>query len=346
MLRKYVLAVLIVAVTTTLLGLMRASLTPANVAVLYLSMVLVVAVYQGTGPSLLASLLSFLAINYFFVQPYYTFLVGDPRDVLELLVFLGCAALAGQLAAFTRAQTARAEQSRRFEEADQLKTALLRAVSHDLRTPITIIKSSVANLLTLHHTLPDAERVEMLTAIDREVDALNTMVGNLLDSARLQAGALSLNLQWNSLEEAAGDVAADAFRRQGRECIRLDFPDEMPLAPFDYGLIRQTLSNLVNNSLRYEPPGGMIEVRGSYTAHEARVAIANHGPRIPPAEREQIMEPFHHGPGGSTGLGLAIARGIIEAHRGKIEVEDTPGGGATFVFTLPLRAPGMEQTPP
>lgn len=346
MLRKYGLAVLIVTATTTLLGLLRDNLTAANVAVLYLSMVLVVAVYQGTGPSLLASLLSFLAINYFFVQPYYTLLVGDPRDVLELLVFLVCAALAGQLAAFARTQTARAERSRRFEEADQLKTAMLRAVSHDLRTPITIIKSSVANLLNLRHSLDDAERVEMLSAIDHEVDMLNTMVGNLLDISRLQAGAMPLNLQWNSLEEAAGDVAAEAFRRMGRECIRLTFPDDMPLAPFDYGLMRQTLTNLVENSLRYEPEGGMIEITGAHSASEAHVAIANHGPRIPPEDRNRIMEPFFHGQGGSTGLGLAIARGIIEAHRGKIWVEDTPGGGATFVFTLPLRLPGMEQMPP
>lgn len=346
MLKKYALAILIVTATTTLLGLMRDSLTPANVAVLYLSMVLVVAVYQGTGPSLLASLVSFLAINYFFVQPYYTLLVGDPRDVLELLVFLACAALAGQLAAFTRTQTARAEQSRRFEEADQLKTALLRAVSHDLRTPITIIKSSVNNLLNLHHSLPDADRVEMLSSIDREVDVLNTMVGNLLDISRLQAGAMPLNLQWNSLEEAAGDVAAEAFRRVGRECIRLDFPDDMPLVPFDFGLILQMLTNLVDNSLRYEPEGGRIELRSTHTAHEAQVAVANHGPRIPPEDRERIMEPFYHGQGGSTGLGLAIAKGIIEAHRGRIWVEDTPGGGATFMFVLPLRAPGMEHLLP
>jgi two-component system sensor histidine kinase KdpD len=346
LLQKYGIAILIVLATSALLILLRDTLTAANVAVLYLSMVLVVAVYQGTGPSLLASLLSFMAINFFFVQPYYTLLVGDPRDVLELLVFLACAALAGQLAAFTRAQTARAEQSRHFEEADQLKTALLRAVSHDLRTPITIIKSSVANLLTLHSSLPDADRVDMLNAIDREVDVLNTMVGNLLDIARLQAGAMPLNLQWNSLEEAAGDVAAGTFRRTLRECIRLDFPDDMPLVPFDYGLLLRTLTNLIENSLRYEPEGGKIEIRGAFTPATAQVSVANHGPAIPAAERDRIMEPFFHGQGGSTGLGLAIAKGIIEAHHGRIWVEDTPGGGATFVFTLPLHSPGMEQTPP
>lgn len=445
-LSRYFAAALLIAATTLLLWLFRDWLTAANFSVFYLLAVLVIAVTQGTGPSLLAAVLSFLSFNFFLVKPYYTFLISDGRDVLDLVVYFACAALTGQLASYAhkQAETARqrayeqkilyeltstfnqstdgervrealrkvllelvsvravdvlprtnnptafdqttlylllraddeiygvvrvtfdrppspslrqliaacatqasmvmqrialserAQRSKSFEEADRLKTALLHAVSHDLRTPLTVIKTSASNLLNLHQTVGEAERVEMLRMIDHQADQLNTMVGDLLDISRLEAGALQMKLEWNSLEEVTGDVVAEVFERTKEERISIRFPDDMPLVSFDYGLIRQALSNLVENSLRYEPPKGCIEILGENHDDEARVCIRNHGPNIPTEERELIMEPFYHGKGGNIGLGLAIAKGIIEAHHGRIWVEDTPGGGATFVFALPL----------
>jgi len=235
-----------------------------------------------------------------------------------------------------------ARQSETFEEADRLKTALLHAVSHDLRTPITIIKTSANNLLNLGRTLPDEERVDTLKAIETEADHLNKMVGNLLEMSRLQAGALQLNSRLNALEEVAGDVAARVYQLTHEERIKIAFPDEMPLVPFDYGLILQALTNLVENALRYEPAGKQVEIRGRILENEAQVAVVNHGPNITPEERAHIMEPFYHGLNGHIGLGLPIARGIIEAHHGQLWVEDTPGGGATSIFTLPLRTESVK----
>lgn len=231
--------------------------------------------------------------------------------------------------------TRHAQRSKTFEEADQLKTAILHAVSHDLRTPITIIKTSASNLLNLDASLVQNDRVEMLQAIETEADHLDKMVGNLLDISRLKAGALQINSSLNSLEEVAGDVAARVWQLTHEERITIAFPEGMPLVNFDYGLVLQALTNLVDNALRYEPPGRKVEIAGKAQSNCAQVAIINHGPNIPPEERDMIMEPFHHGQGGNIGLGLAIAKGIIEAHRGQIWVEDTPGGGATFVLTLP-----------
>ncbi len=230
----------------------------------------------------------------------------------------------------------RARRSKTFEEADRLKTALLHAVSHDLRTPITIIKTSAHNLRTLHESLPEAEQVEMLESVESEADELDKLVGNLLDLSRLRAGALTLNIQLNDLEEVTGDAAARVFQRTGQERIKIAFPDNMPLVPFDYGLILQTVSNLVENALRYEPTDTRIEIAGAVYADEARLAVANHGPNISPQERSQIMEPFYTGKDGHIGLGLPIAKGIVEAHHGKLWLDDTPGGGATFTFSLPL----------
>lgn len=230
-----------------------------------------------------------------------------------------------------------AQRSKNFEEADRLKTTLLRAVSHDLRTPLTIIKTSVNNLLTFYATLPESERVDMLKTVENEADHLNKMVGNLLDLSRLEAGAMQINRDLNSLEEVSGDVAARVWQLVHQERVRLDFPENLPLVPFDYGLILQVLSNLVDNSLRYEPEQQQVEISGRVVDGQVRVAVRNHGPNIAPEERALIMEPFYHGQGGNVGLGLAIAKGIVEAHCGQIWVEDTLGGGATFVFSLPLK---------
>jgi two-component system sensor histidine kinase KdpD len=447
--RPYLFAILLTAGATLALWFLRDTLTLANFSLIYLLVVLIVAVSQGTRPSLLAALLSFLCFNFFLVQPVYTFLVADPRDLLDLLVFFACATITGQLASYARkqAEDARqrayeqnilyelarvlnqatradevhnslkevlgnlssvltihilpeaaqeslpgtvslyvllqagdriygvlrvtfgtpptsslaqlvtacavqaalalqridlaedAQQRKNLEEADRLKTALLRAVSHDLRTPITIIKTSVSNLLTFHTSLPETERVDMLKTIENEADQLNKMVGNLLDISRLEAGALQINRALNSLEEVAGDVAARVWQLTHQERIKISFPDDMSLVSFDYGLILQALSNLVDNSLRYEPAEEQVEISGCIDDNEARVAVRNHGPNIPPEERDRIMEPFYHGKEGNIGLGLAIAKGIVEAHCGRLWFEDTPGGGATFVFALPLIVP-------
>ncbi len=337
-LRAYLFAILLTVGATLLLWVLRAELTPANISLIYLLTVLVVAVSQGTRPSLLVSLLSFLCFNFFLVKPYYTFHVADPRELIDLLVFFACASLTGQLAAYARKQAERAQRSRTFEEADRLKTALLHAVSHDLRTPITIIKTSASNLLTFYTTLPDNEREDMLRVIDNEADQLNKMVGNLLDISRLKAGALQMNRSLNSLEEVAGDVAARVWQLTHQERICICFPDAIPLVCFDYGLILQALSNLVENSLRYEPPDKQIDICGELVKEEMRVIIRNHGPNIPVEERGSLFEPFYHGAGGNIGLGLAIAKGIVEAHGGRLWIEDTPGGGATFIFSLPFIA--------
>lgn len=444
-LTTYLIAVAYVAVTAAGLWLLRGTLSLTNSALIFLMVVLIIAMRQGTRPSMLAALLSFLCFNFFLIDPLYTFLVADPKEVLDLVVFLVVAVLTGQLAARAREQAVRlglqareeeilyhltsafnqlttragvnealihvliddldikrayilpqadanppdgdalylllragegiygtlvaefhqqltlaqtrllkacanqaaialqridlaerAARSQSFEEADKLKTALLHAVSHDLRTPITIIKTSTSNLRHLGDKLPDAERVDMLETIETEADELDKMVGNLLDLSRLNAGALRLNIALNNLEEIAGDVAARAYQRSKEERVKIIFPEDMPLVPFDYGLILQALGNLADNALRYEPAGSQIEIRGAVSGNMAQVAVINHGPNIPAAEREAIFDPFHHGKDGHVGLGLAITRGIVEAHQGIIRAEDTPGGGATFRFWLPL----------
>jgi two-component system sensor histidine kinase KdpD len=171
--------------------------------------------------------------------------------------------------------------------------------------------------------------------IEHEADMLNRLVGNLLDMSRLQAGALKLHEDWTAVSEIAGDVAAQVWQRHQATRIHLDFPDHMPLVRCDQGLMLQALGNITDNALRYEPAESQVEIRGEFDEQEVRLVVINHGPTIPPEEKARIMEPFYRGNGGQVGLGLAISKGIVAAHHGRIWVEDTPGGGATFVMTLP-----------
>jgi two-component system, OmpR family, sensor histidine kinase KdpD len=445
-LRKNAIAAIILIVVTLFAWLLRDRLTLANFAMIYILVVFVIAIRLGTVAAMASSLFSFLSINFFLTKPYYTFLVADSRDVIELFVFIVVAVLAGQLGAQSRRQTEAAKQradeqeilyrltgtvnqvsapeaiynvliqvlredlqasnayilpyktevpnaeetvhfvllqageriygtlcvsfstalssqqtrlilacaaqaalalqrielaervqtSQQFEAADRLKTALLRSISHDLRTPITVIKTSASNLHTLGERLSASEQLELYETIENEADHLNKLIGNLLDLSRLQAGAMVLNSELNSLEEVAGDVAARVWQMTGRERIQLRFPQDMPLVPFDYGLILQAVTNLVDNALRYEPQETQIEIQGCIEQKEVLLKVINHGETISPEERDDIMQPFYQGRGGHTGLGLPIAKGIVETHQGSLTVEDTPDTGATFVITLPL----------
>ncbi|MDX2137118.1 MAG: DUF4118 domain-containing protein [Chloroflexota bacterium] len=343
-------SVSVAGITLVLLPL-RETLTLANATMFYLLLVFIVALTRGTLPAIITTFASFFSINYFFVPPYYTLWVTDSRELLDLIVFVVVAVIAGRLGAYSRQRAEIARQraresevllelerkSRQFEEADRLKTALLHAVSHDLRTPITIIKSSASNLRQFGMKMPLEEQVELAQTIETEADQLDRLVGNLLDMSRLKAGALKLSTGLNSLEEIAGDVAARVWQLTKQERLRLNFPGDMPLLEFDYGLILQAVTNIVDNAVRYEPETSQVELRGDYTADKALFKIINHGETINAETKVHMMEPFYRGKEGKIGLGLPIAKGIIETHHGSLYVEDTPGGGATFIMALPIK---------
>jgi two-component system sensor histidine kinase KdpD len=230
----------------------------------------------------------------------------------------------------------RALRTHQLEQADRLKTAILRAVSHDLRTPITVIKTRHSNLRQLLQQLSPDQQLEIAATIENEADILNDLVGNLLDLSRLQAGAVQLNRAANSLEELAGDAAARVWQRTGQERVRLVFPEDLPLVEFDYGLALQALSNLVENALRYEASDSAIELRGEFGGDEARLAVINHGPNLTPEERAPDQRAVLPRQAGQDRPGPGDRQGIVEAHHGRLQIDDTPGGGVTFVIVLPF----------
>jgi two-component system sensor histidine kinase KdpD len=222
-------------------------------------------------------------------------------------------------------------------EANLLRTALLQAVSHDLRTPLASIKASVTGLMAPDVGFSADDRASLLTTIDTSVDRLDRVVGNLLDMSRLQAGATRPSVAPTALEEVV--AAALSMLSAPHDRVAIDVSEELPLVLTDPALLERAVANLVSNALAWSPADMPIRVEGAVLGDVVVLRVVDRGPGIPVTERELVFEPFHRlgDRSGDTGagLGLAIAKGFIEVTGGFLELDDTPGGGSTFTITLP-----------
>jgi two-component system sensor histidine kinase KdpD len=266
-----------------------------------------------------------------------------------LATFANQAALAVEQA---RQEDERA-RTRTLEEIDRLRTALLNSVSHDLRTPLASIKASASSLLDPEVQWSERQRHEFLVTIDQEADRLTRLVHNLLDMSRIEANALDPRVEETSLAEIAGSVVrrvrASASRSSGGQRVDVRVPESLPPVLADPVLLEQVIANLLDNAVRYAE-GSPIAVVARELDDSVELRVVDHGPGIPEPERERIFDQFYRLKGGGrrpegTGMGLSICRGIVSALRGRLRVETTPGGGATFILTLPL-APRPERPMP
>jgi two-component system, OmpR family, sensor histidine kinase KdpD len=231
-----------------------------------------------------------------------------------------------------------AAQARQLAEIDRLRAALLAAVGHDLRTPLTGIKAAVTSLRQRDVTWSRAETDEFLATIDESADRLDDLIANLLAMSRLQAGALSVSLRPTALDEV---VARALIGVPDDEVIVVAVPDDFPLTPVDPGLLERVIANLVDNARRFSPPGTPVRVDADNRDGAVRLHVIDPGPGIPTADRERIFAAFQRigdrSSGGGVGLGLAIARGFTEAMDGTLVPSPTPGGGLTMTVTLRVR---------
>ena len=486
-LRNYLLSALTVAAASTLASLIFRRTELADIVMVYLLGILIVATRFGRGPSLLASVLSVAALDFLFVPPYYTFAVTDFRHVGTFAVMLLMGVVIGNLTERIRAQArlARGREQRthalyrlgqelarssgsaalvasalqnvatqfqsqgvllrpdehgrlqapphplafplndqelgvaqwvfdhaepaglgtftlpgarasylplkgaagaigvlgllpqgapRWAEPDQrqlleafatqtalalerallaeqgaldkrradeerLRNALLSSVSHDLRTPLGVITGAVSTALETPD-LPEPARRELLQSAQEEAQRLHRLVSNLLDITRLESGALDLHTEWMPMEEVVGaalnrrELALEAHR------VRVALPEDLPLVAMDGVLMEQLLLNLLDNALKYSPPGSPVDIKAWATGKSLTLSIADQGPGIPAGEEERIFEKLARGQAASNrpgaGLGLAICKGIVTAHHGRIQAVNHPQGGAQFLVTLPL----------
>jgi two-component system sensor histidine kinase KdpD len=225
--------------------------------------------------------------------------------------------------------------------ADEMKTSLLAAVSHDLKSPLASIMASISNLRRRAGASSRTESDETLAAVEEETQRLSGLVSDLLDLSRLEAGAWQPAREWYDLGDILGTVLV-RFPEEVADRIRLQLPEELPMARVDGVQVAQILWNLLNNACKYSPVHAPVEVTAAAAGGELRVAVTDHGPGVPPAEQEQIFRRFYRsgdvarGSVPGTGLGLAICHGLVEAHGGRLWVESDGRSGATFVFTLPV----------
>ncbi len=260
----------------------------------------------------------------------------DQRQLLEAFATQTALALERALLAEQGAV-----DKRRADE-ERLRNALLSSVSHDLRTPLGVITGAVSTALETPD-LPEPARRELLQSAQEEAQRLHRLVSNLLDITRLESGALDLHTEWMPMEEVVGaalnrrELALEAHR------VRVSLPEDLPLVAMDGVLMEQLLLNLLDNALKYSPPESPVDIKAWAAGKSLTLSIADQGPGIPAGEEERIFEKLARGQAASNrpgaGLGLAICKGIVTAHQGRIQAVNHPQGGAQFLVTLPLGTP-------
>ncbi len=230
---------------------------------------------------------------------------------------------------------AEALEAEALRRSDALKTALLRAVSHDLRSPLTAILASADALASPGLSLEPEDRLALAQTIQSETARLDRVVGQLLDLSRLEAGAVEPHRELWHVDELVGQALAGLGTEAGR--VRLEIPPETPPVEVDAAQVERVLANLIDNALHYSPPASGVVVRAESGATELRLHVIDHGPGLPAEERDSLFQPFRRGSAGQlgSGLGLSIARGFAEANGGKLWAQDDPGGGH-LVLSLPL----------
>ena len=355
------------AVVTGAIELLKGHVPVLSLAVLYLLAIIPVAVAWGLAYAVGTAIGGMLAFNFFFLPPLYTLTLADSRNWFALLVFLVTAVVVSELATRSRGRAEEAEEALRalrnlteererlaaevleaeaLRRSDAMKTAVLRAVSHDLRSPLMAILTSAGALAHGELSLAAEDRRELAETILGEAERLDRIVRNLLDLSRLQAGAAAPEPEDWPVDDLVLQ-ALDGLETGNR--VEVVLPDEdASLVRADLRQVERILANLVENAIRYSPPEEPVRVQVRELGSEVLVRVVDHGPGIPPEEAERIFEPFQRGslagPARGAGLGLAIARGFSEANGGRVWVESHAGQGATFVLALPV-APARVEVP-
>jgi two-component system sensor histidine kinase KdpD len=318
----------------------------ADVVMLYLLAIVASAAIFGPGPSLLASSLSILAYDFFFIAPVHTFAVENERHLLTFATMFIVGLLIGALTVRLRRREAEAvEREQRAAAAElkakseEMRSSLLSAVSHDLRTPLGAITGAATTLRDRADAIAAPQRRELVETICEEAERLERLVANLLEMTRLQSGAVEVKRDWVPLEELLGSALTRLEPQlDGRE-VRIALPPAAPLVSVDPVLMEQVFFNLIENAAKHTPPGTSIEISGGVERGTALVEVADRGAGLRPGDEAQVFEKFfrraHDGVRGA-GLGLAICRAIVEAHGGTIAAKNREGGGAAFRFELPV----------
>src|SRR6266478_2451303 len=361
-LSSYFLATSGVAALTAILVPLRGIINATTIGFAFLLVVVFVAILRGSTTALLASILGMLCFNFFFLPPFHTFTIADPQNWIALTAFFITALAVGQLSARAKRRAREAEAGRveiehlyeelreAFERAseaeglkrsERLKSALLDAVTHDIRTPLTSIKASATLLLEDREATEQMERLSadeqqaMLRVITHGADRLDRFVEGIVDLARIEAGDMKLYRNWGAVDDIIDAALAQAEPLTRQHQIRVSVEDELPVVRVDARAVAEVIYTLIDNASKYAPPDTLIVIEATRVADDMiEIAVGDQGPGIPSPLRERVFERFYRadsnepggGQTGGIGMGLAIAKGIVEAHGGRIWIADAPAG--------------------
>jgi K+-sensing histidine kinase KdpD len=336
---RLLFSLLSVAAVTGAVFALRPVAPVLSLGVLYVFAVLPVAVLWGLAYALSVSLLSMLTFNFLFLPPLHTLALRDSENWVALAVYLVTAVVVSELATRSRRRGAAALEAETLRRSDAVKTAVLRAVSHDLRSPLTAIAAASEVLDGGADRLTADERAELVASVRLETRRLVRLVGNLLDLSRLEAGAAAPRRELWTVDS----LVARSLEAIGPDADRVEvsLPADSPLLHIDAGQIERVLVNLLENALRVSSPAEPVEITTEVDNGMVVLRVLDRGPGLEPEAAERIFEPFERGvaAGGGAGLGLAIAKGFAQANGGRVWAESRlPGRGAAFALALPARA--------
>lgn len=372
-LRAALIAVGAVLLVTASLLPFRGFLSSTEIALTLLLVVLFSSTLFGSRAGLASATAGIVSFNFFFLPPFYTLAISDVENWITFGAFILTAIIVGQLSGYARrraeeSELRKAKIERLYDElknafdqasdaealrrSEKLKSALLDAVTHDLRTPLTSIKASVTTLLDepSEPRLDEESRREFLEIIDEETDRLNSFIEGMVGIAKVETGAFEGRRSPASVDEILMNAVERARAQTAEHQLEIDIAPDIPAVVLDAASVSQVVFTLLDNAAKYSPPGGAIRLSArANSAGNLRIIVEDQGAGIPRLDRDRVFEKFTRlevgteTPGRSLGLGLTIARGIIESQGGRIWIED---GGRSFstrvVCELPIE-PGSEK---
>jgi two-component system sensor histidine kinase KdpD len=345
-LKQYVIAILAVALLTVACWALTPFTGYAAISLIFLLGVLLAGMVLSRGPVLLAAALSALSWNFLFIPPRFTLHIAKLEDALTFATYFIIALTVGSLTSQLKAREHLAAQVQLAKNSERLRKTLLDCVSHELKTPLAAVNAASQQLLRV---TPDPRNAGILKDLAIEIyhgsHRLNRVVNNLLDMNRLESGVIRPTCEWcdvRDLLQSAIEVERESL--DGRD-VRLDVPEDVPLAFVDHTMIEQAVAKLLSNAGSYTPARLPIEIDADYRTGQLVISVSDRGAGFPADSAERMFEKFYRGDGrrtGGLGLGLSIARGFVEAHGGKLTAENRDGGGARFVISLPVRVTDAE----
>lgn len=349
--RKFVITILFLVIVSIFAWLLMPVIGYRAVGFIFLIGIVALGTLASPSQIFLAAFLSALIWNYFFIPPTLTFFIHAPDDIMMCITYLAVAVATGFLAQRIRQHEAAALKAKQLEESEKLHQAILNSISHELKTPLTTIIGS-ATALQDDKTIQDEEARSQLTlGIIEASSRLNRLIENLLDTSRLDSGAMKLNLDWHDISDLVSATLGRLQDLTKNHVLEVKIADRLPLVKLDFALMEHVLSNLILNAANYSEPGSRITLSVNQNENDLTIMVDDSGSGIPKEYEKMIFQKFYRIPGspsGGTGLGLSIALAIVEAHGGKIWVEQRqpPARGSRFVLKLKLDEAKLDSSKP